>query len=198
MQQVLVLYYSKNGSIKEMAKIIARGVNSVDGVEAKIRTVPEVSSKTEVGEKNIPDEGDMYAELSDLENCNGLILGSPTRFGNIAASLKYFLETASPLWLNGSLEGKPASLFTASSSSHGGNEATLLSMHLPLLHLGMIIMGIPYSLPVLSTTQSGGTPYGASHVSGESHQNSITDDEKKICFAQGERMAFLAKKLSDK
>ena len=197
MLEILVLYYSRNGSIKEMAKFIARGVNSVEGVEAFIRTVPEVSTKTEATELTIPSQGDMYAKLSDLRKCNGLILGSPTRFGNMAAALKYFLESASPLWLDGSLENKPASVFTASSSIHGGNETTLLSMHLPLLHLGMLIMGVPYSVPSLSKTLSGGTPYGASHVSGDNHQNEMTDDEKKICFAQGERMALLVKKLGD-
>ena len=197
MLEILVLYYSRNGSIKEMAKFVARGVNSVEGVEAVIRTVPEVSTKTEATELTIPSQGDMYAELSDLRKCNGLILGSPTRFGNMAAALKYFLESASPLWLDGSLENKPASVFTASSSIHGGNETTLLSMHLPLLHLGMLIMGVPYSVPSLSKTLSGGTPYGASHVSGDNHQNEMTDDEKKICFAQGERMALLVKKLGD-
>ena len=197
MLEILVLYYSRNGSIKEMAKFIARGVNSVEGVEAVIRTVPEVSTKTEATELTIPSQGDMYAKLSDLRKCNGLILGSPTRFGNMAAALKYFLESASPLWLDGSLENKPASVFTASSSIHGGNETTLLSMHLPLLHLGMLIMGVPYSVPSLSKTLSGGTPYGASHVSGDNHQNEMTDDEKKICFAQGERMALLVKKLGD-
>ena len=142
------------------------------------------------GEKKIH-----LAMAIDLRKCNGLILGSPTRFGNMAAALKYFLESASPLWLDGSLENKPASVFTASSSIHGGNETTLLSMHLPLLHLGMLIMGVPYSVPSLSKTLSGGTPYGASHVSGDNHQNEMTDDEKKICFAQGERMALLVKKL---
>jgi|TARA_B110000444_G_scaffold259571_1_gene303766 NAD(P)H dehydrogenase (quinone) len=197
MLEILVLYYSRNGSIKEMAKFVARGVNSVEGVEAVIRTVPEVSTKTEATELTIPSQGDMYAKLSDLRKCNGLILGSPTRFGNMAAALKYFLESASPLWLDGSLENKPASVFTASSSIHGGNETTLLSMHLPLLHLGMLIMGVPYSVPSLSKTLSGGTPYGASHVSGDNHQNEMTDDEKKICFAQGERMALLVKKLGD-
>ncbi len=197
MLEILVLYYSRKGSIKEMAKFVARGVNSVEGVEAVIRTVPEVSTKTEATELTIPSQGDMYAKLSDLRKCNGLILGSPTRFGNMAAALKYFLESASPLWLDGSLENKPASVFTASSSIHGGNETTLLSMHLPLLHLGMLIMGVPYSVPSLSKTLSGGTPYGASHVSGDNHQNEMTDDEKKICFAQGERMALLVKKLGD-
>lgn len=197
MLEILVLYYSRNGSIKEMAKFVARGVNSVEGVEAVIRTVPEVSTKTEATELTIPSQGDMYAKLSDLRKCNGLILGSPTRFGNMASALKYFLESASPLWLDGSLENKPASVFTASSSIHGGNETTLLSMHLPLLHLGMLIMGVPYSVPSLSKTLSGGTPYGASHVSGDNHQNEMTDDEKKICFAQGERMALLVKKLGD-
>jgi NAD(P)H dehydrogenase (quinone) len=196
MLEILVLYYSKGGSVKEMSKIIARGINSVDGVEAKLRTVPEVSPLTTQQEGKIPESGDLYANLSDLENCQGLVLGSPTRFGNMAAPLKYFIDSMSPIWIKGAMEDKPASVFTSSGSVHGGNESTLLSMQLPLLHLGMLIMGIPYSTPSLSSTVSGGTPYGSSHVGGDSNENDLTSDEKSICFAQGERIALLVKKIN--
>ena len=196
MLEILVLYYSKGGSVKEMSKIIARGINSVDGVEAKLRTVPEVSPLTTQQEGKIPESGDLYANLSDLESCQGLVLGSPTRFGNMAAPLKYFIDSMSPIWIKGAMEDKPASVFTSSGSVHGGNESTLLSMQLPLLHLGMLIMGIPYSTPSLSPTVSGGTPYGSSHVGGDSNENDLTSDEKSICFAQGERIALLVKKIN--
>jgi len=196
MLEILVLYYSKGGSVKEMSKIIARGINSVDGVEAKLRTVPEVSPLTTQQEGKIPEKGDLYANLSDLESCQGLVLGSPTRFGNMAAPLKYFIDSMSPIWIKGAMEDKPASVFTSSGSVHGGNESTLLSMQLPLLHLGMLIMGIPYSTPSLSSTVSGGTPYGSSHVGGDSNENDLTSDEKSICFAQGERIALLVKKIN--
>ncbi|EAV47514.1 NAD(P)H:quinone oxidoreductase [Methylophilaceae bacterium] len=196
MLEILVLYYSKGGSVKEMSKIIARGINSVDGVEAKLRTVPEVSPLTTQQEGKIPESGDLYANLSDLESCQGLVLGSPTRFGNMAAPLKYFIDSMSPIWIKGAMEDKPASVFTSSGSVHGGNESTLLSMQLPLLHLGMLIMGIPYSTPSLSSTVSGGTPYGSSHVGGDSNENDLTSDEKSICFAQGERIALLVKKIN--
>lgn len=196
MLEILVLYYSKGGSVKEMSKIIARGINSVDGVEAKLRTVPEVSPLTTQQEDKIPESGDLYANLSDLESCQGLVLGSPTRFGNMAAPLKYFIDSMSPIWIKGAMEDKPASVFTSSGSFHGGNESTLLSMQLPLLHLGMLIMGIPYSTPSLSSTVSGGTPYGSSHVGGDSNENDLTSDEKSICFAQGERIALLVKKIN--
>lgn len=196
MLEILVLYYSKGGSVKEMSKIIARGINSVDGVEAKLRTVPEVSPLTTQKEGKIPESGDLYANLSDLESCQGLVLGSPTRFGNMAAPLKYFIDSMSPIWIKGAMEDKPASVFTSSGSVHGGNESTLLSMQLPLLHLGMLIMGIPYSTPSLSSTVSGGTPYGSSHVGGDSNENDLTSDEKSICFAQGERIALLVKKIN--
>ena len=196
MLEILVLYYSKGGSVKEMSKIIARGINSVDGVEAKLRTVPEVSPLITQQEGKIPESGDLYANLSDLESCQGLVLGSPTRFGNMAAPLKYFIDSMSPIWIKGAMEDKPASVFTSSGSVHGGNESTLLSMQLPLLHLGMLIMGIPYSTPSLSSTVSGGTPYGSSHVGGDSNENDLTSDEKSICFAQGERIALLVKKIN--
>ena len=197
MLEILVLYYSKGGSVKEMSKIIARGINSIDGVEAKLRTVPEVSALTKPLEDQIPESGDLYASLIDLERCQGLVLGSPTRFGNMAAPLKYFIDSLSPLWLKGTMENKPASVFTSSGSIHGGNETTLLTMQLPLLHLGMLIIGVPYSTPSLIATKSGGTPYGASHIGGDTNQNDLTSDEKSICFAQGERIALLVKKINE-
>jgi|TARA_B100000767_G_scaffold102206_1_gene98150 NAD(P)H dehydrogenase (quinone) len=198
MSEILVLYYSKGGSVKEMASLIGRGINSVDGFTAKIRTVPNVFPETLDSKSQIPESGSLYATLEDLESCSGIALGSPTRFGNMAAPLKYFLDTATTAWLKGSLENKPASVFTSSGSIHGGNESTLLSMQLPLFHLGMIIIGIPYSEPSLSNSTSGGTPYGASHVGGGKNNNPITSDEKKICIAQGVRLAEIAKKINSK
>ena len=198
MSEILVLYYSKGGSVKEMASLIGRGINSVDGFTAKIRTVPNVFPETLDSKSQIPESGSLYATLEDLESCSGIALGSPTRFGNMAAPLKYFLDTATTAWLKGSLENKPASVFTSSGSIHGGNESTLLSMQLPLFHLGMIIIGIPYSEPSLSNSASGGTPYGASHVGGGKNNNPITSDEKKICIAQGVRLAEIAKKINSK
>ena len=196
MNEILVLYYSKSGSVKEMASLIARGINSVDGAQAKIRTVPEIFPEIKKQAASIPDSGALYATLNDLENCSGLALGSPTRFGNIAAPLKYFIETATSLWLKGSLENKPACVFTSSSSLHGGNEATLLSMQIPLFHMGMVLLGLPYSLPELATTTSGGTPYGASHVGTHKNIQSISDDEKRLCIAQGVRLGEISLKLS--
>ena len=196
MNEILVLYYSKSGSVKEMASLIGRGINSIDGAQAKIRTVPEVFPDTKKQTASIPDSGSLYVTLDDLENCSGLALGSPTRFGNMAAPLKHFIETATPLWLNGSLENKPACVFTSSSSLHGGNESTLLSMQIPLFHMGMILLGLPYSLPQLAATTSGGTPYGASHVSTHKNVNSISDDEKKLCIAQGVRLGEISLKLN--
>jgi NAD(P)H dehydrogenase (quinone) len=196
MNEILVLYYSKSGSVKEMASLIARGINSVDGAQARIRTVPEIFPDTKKQTASIPDSGSLYVTLDDLENCSGLALGSPTRFGNMAAPLKYFIETATPLWLNGSLENKPACVFTSSSSLHGGNESTLLSMQIPLFHMGMILLGLPYSLPELATTTSGGTPYGASHVSTHNNVHAISDDEKKLCIAQGVRLGEISLKLN--
>ena len=196
MNEILVLYYSKSGSVKEMASLIARGINSVDGAQAKIRTVPEIFPDTKKQAASIPDSGSLYVTLDDLENCSGLALGSPTRFGNMAAPLKYFIETATPLWLNGSLENKPACVFTSSSSLHGGNESTLLSMQIPLFHMGMILLGLPYSLPELATTTSGGTPYGASHVSAHNNEHAVSADEKKLCIAQGIRLGEISLKLN--
>jgi NAD(P)H dehydrogenase (quinone) len=196
MNEILVLYYSKSGSVKEMASLIARGINSVDGAQAKIRTVPEIFPEIKKQAASIPESGALYATLDDLENCSGLALGSPTRFGNMATPLKYFIETATSLWLKGSLENKPACVFTSSSSLHGGNEATLLSMQIPLFHMGMILLGLPYSLPELATTTSGGTPYGASHVGTHKNIQSISDDEKKLCIAQGARLGEISLKLN--
>ena len=196
MKEVLVLYYSHGGAVGEMASFIARGIESISGVKARIRTVPKVTSAVQALEDNIPIEGPPYVEHKDLEECIGLALGSPTRFGNMAAPLKYFIDSAIPLWLNGNLIGKPACVFTSSGSHHGGNESTLLSMQLPLFHLGMLILGVPYSVPELSSTKTGGTPYGPSHVAGESNKAPISEDEKKICLAMGKRLAETALKLS--
>jgi NAD(P)H dehydrogenase (quinone) len=197
MSEILVLYYSQGGAVKEMAQLIARGIESVKGAKARIRTVPKVSANSEVTEPDIPVSGDPYCELQDLEECAGLALGSPTRFGNMAAPMKYYLDGTAGLWLKGALIGKPACVFTSSGSMHGGNETTLLTMMLPLMHHGMIVVGLPYSEPALSTTQSGGTPYGASHVGGALNDKKITDDEKKLCIALGKRLAETALKLSN-
>ena len=196
MSEILVLYYSQGGAVKEMAQLIARGVASVKGVKARIRTVPKVSATYEATEPEIPSKGDPYVELSDLEECVGLALGSPTRFGNMAAPMKYFLDGTTSLWLKGTLIGKPACVFTSTGSMHGGNETTLLTMMLPLMHHGMTMVGLPYSEPELSSTQSGGTPYGASHVGGAMDDKPITAEEKKLCLALGKRLAETALKLS--
>ena len=196
MSEILVLYYSQGGAVREMAQLIARGVESVKGAKARIRTVPKVSTNCEATEPEIPTKGDPYVELSDLEECTGLALGSPTRFGNMAAPMKYFLDGTVGEWLKGALIGKPACVFTSTGSMHGGNETTLITMMLPLIHHGMLIVGLPYSEPVLSSTQSGGTPYGASHIGGAMDDKSITDDEKKLCLALGKRLAETALKLA--
>ena len=194
MPQVLVLYYSRHGSTKKMAYKIADVIES-EGCEAVIRTVPPVSDNLEESSSKVPSSGDPYVELSDLERANGLVLGSPTRFGNMAAPMKYFIDSTSTSWLNGKLIGKPASVFTSSSSMHGGQESTLLSMMLPLFHHGMLVMGLPYSEPELSQTSSGGTPYGVSHVAGPNSSNILTEEEQKLCFAQGKNLAKLVNKL---
>ncbi|MEQ1599996.1 MAG: NAD(P)H:quinone oxidoreductase [Methylotenera sp.] len=196
MSEVLVLYYSQGGAVREMAQLIARGVESVSGAKARIRTVPKVSANCEATEPEIPASGDPHCELQDLEECIAVALGSPTRFGNMAAPMKYFLDGTAGLWLKGTLIGKPACVFTSTGSMHGGNETTLLTMMLPLMHHGMIIVGLPYSEPELSSTQSGGTPYGASHISGAMGDKKITDDEKKLCIALGKRLAETALKLA--
>ncbi len=193
MSKILILYYSRHGSTAEMAQIIARGVESVEGFEAVLRTVPDVSAVCEKTAERIPAHGAIYATLDDLKSCDGLALGSPTHFGNMAASLKYFLDQTTPLWLSGSLSGKPAAVFTASSSMHGGQESSLLSMMLPLLHQGMLIVGLPYSETALRETTSGGTPYGASHWSLE--QNGLSEHEKTLCRALGARLAKTAQRL---
>lgn len=196
MSEILILYYSQGGAVREMAQLIARGVESVAGIKARIRTVPKISANCEATAPDIPTEGAPYCELQDLEECTGLALGSPTRFGNMAAPMKYFLDGTAALWLKGALVGKPAAVFTSSGSMHGGNESTLLTMMLPLMHHGMMIVGLPYSEPALSTTQSGGTPYGASHVGGALDDKPITADEKNLCIALGKRLAETALKLN--
>lgn len=195
MLEILVLYYSRHGITAEMAKLIARGIDEVDGVQARLRTVPEVSTVCEASEDRIPSEGAPYVELEDLKECAGLALGSPTRFGNMAAPLKYFIDNTSPLWLSGSLIGKPAAVFTSTSSLHGGQESTLLSMMLPLLHHGMLITGLPYSETDLLHTSGGGTPYGASHHAGADNMLPISDAEHRLCIALGKRLATIAKTL---
>ncbi len=194
--EVLVLFYSRHGATANMASVIARGVESIEGVQAIIRTVPAISSVCEATEDNIPADGALYASLDDLKNCHGLILGSPTRFGNMAAPLKYFLDGTSNLWLSGALIGKPAAVFTSTSSLHGGQETTLTSMMLPLLHHGMLLAGLPYSEPSLLETQSGGTPYGASHLAGPDNSRKLDQHESDLCLALGKRIALLAKKLN--
>lgn len=195
MPYLLVLYYSRHGAVMQMAQMIARGVEEVPGMEARLRTVPEVSAVCEAIEDTIPGTGAPYATLDDLRDCAGLALGSPTRFGNMAASLKYFLDGTSPLWLSGALIGKPAALFTSTSTLHGGQESTLLSMMPPLLHHGMIVMGLPYSEPDLLNTTSGGTPYGASHVAGLDSKRPLSEEEKRLCRALGKRLAETAARL---
>jgi NAD(P)H dehydrogenase (quinone) len=189
MHEVLVLYYSRYGATAEMARHIARGIEQVAGAQARLRTVAPVSAECEAVSPSVPDEGAPYAKLEDLQECIGLALGSPTRFGNMAAALKYFIDSTSPLWLSGALINKPATVFTSTSSLHGGQEATCLSMMLPLLHHGMTLIGIPYSEPALMNTQTGGTPYGASHHAGIDSDKALSDDEINMCQGVGQRLA---------
>lgn len=196
MNEILVLYYSQHGAVKQMAQLVARGIGEVGGVAARVRTVPRISTATEATEPAIPDSGAPYVELKDLEECIGMAVGSPTRFGNMAAPMKYFWDSTGGLWMKGALAGKPAAVFTSSSSMHGGQETTLTSMMLPLLHHGMLIVGLPYSEPELLATTSGGTPYGASHVAGISSDQPITEHERKLCIALGKRLALIAVKLA--
>ncbi|MBW0237280.1 MULTISPECIES: NAD(P)H:quinone oxidoreductase [Pseudomonas] len=193
---VLVLYYSRNGSTSEMARQIARGIEQ-GGLEARLRTVPAISTECEAVAPAIPAEGAMYASLDDLKNCSGLALGSPTRFGNMAAPLKYFLDGTSNLWLTGALVGKPAGVFTSTASLHGGQESTLLSMLLPLLHHGMLITGLPYSESALLHTTAGGTPYGPSHHAGADGKRGLDEHEVSLCRALGQRLASIALKLEN-
>jgi NAD(P)H dehydrogenase (quinone) len=192
---LLVLYYSRQGSTRKLAELIAQGIESVPGCDARLRTVPAVSAVIEATEPDVPSDGPPYVELRDLQECAGLALGSPTRFGNMAAPMKYFLDGTSAHWVSGTLAGKPACVFTSTGSLHGGQEATLLSMMIPLLHHGMMILGLPYTHPELMTTASGGTPYGASHWSGASGDKEISDETHLLAVALGKRLALTAKKL---
>ena len=195
MTNILVLYYSSNGATESLARQVCTGVDSIENAVAVLRTVPSVSTVCESTEKLIPSNGPPYVNKKDLANCSGLIMGSPTYFGNMAAPLKYFLDSTSSEWLSGVLAGKPAGFFTSSSSSHGGQESTLLSMAIPLLHHGMIIVGIPYTLKEISTTKSGGGPYGASHITWNQNNEELTNEEKKVAQVIGKRVTQIAKKL---
>ena len=197
MTDILVLFYSRSGATESLAREVAHGVDSVRGAHARLRTVPPVSAVSEATEDAVPACGPAYASRTDLEECAGLIMGSPTHFGNMAAPLKYFLDNTTGEWINGSLAGKPAGLFTSTSSLHGGQETTLLSMALPLLHHGMLLVGVPYSNESLSTTTSGGTPYGASHVTWNRKPDELTSDEKKVARALGSRVAEIALRLGN-
>ena len=196
MGRILILHYSRNGATADMARQIARGVEEIGGMEAVLRTVPAVSSVCEAVEDTVPGEGAPYATMDDIRRCDGLALGSPTRFGNMAAPMKYFLDGLGSLWLSGAMIGKPAAVFTSTSSMHGGQESTLLSMMLPLLHHGMIILGLPYSETDLLHTRTGGTPYGPSHLAGEDNDLPLSGEEKNLCRALGRRLATTASKLS--
>lgn len=189
---VLVLYYSRYGAVEKMAQFIGRGVESSGKMDARLRTVPAVSPNSEASAPEIPDKGAVYCTEDDLRHCAGLLLGSPTRFGNMAAPLKYFLDNAGGLWVSGALIDKPFGVFTSTASMHGGQESTLLSMILPLIHQGMIYCGIPYSESALNSTTGGGTPYGASHLAGADGKNAISETEKSLCIAQGKRIASIA------
>lgn len=197
MTDILILYYSRHGAVASLARQVARGVGSIPGVHAHLRTVPEISAETEAVANPVPDSGDPYATLDDLRQCHGLALGSPAHFGNMAAPMKYFIDSTSPLWLTGELSGKPAAVFTSSSTQHGGQESTLLSMMLPLLHHGMLLMGIPYTIEELNTTKTGGTPYGATHISGHDNDHPVSADEKKLAQTLGKRLAMTTHALRE-
>ncbi|MBL8458997.1 NAD(P)H:quinone oxidoreductase [Zoogloea sp.] len=196
MQEILVLYYSHRGSVRALAEMIARGIDSVPGTAARLRTVPRVSAVCEALEPDVPNHGAPYAEIRDLEECIGLAVGSPTRFGNMAAPMKYFLDGTAGPWLSGALAGKPACVFTSTASQHGGQESTLLSMMTPLLHHGMLIVGLPFSEPDLTRTHSGGSPYGATHWAGKDENTQLTDEERRLAIALGKRLAETALKLA--
>ncbi len=195
MAEVMVLYYSRGGATAELARQVCRGVESVPGARARLRTVPPVAAASEAAPQPVPDSGAPYATLEDLKQADALVLGSPTRFGNMAAPLKYFLDSTAPLWLAGALSGKPAGVFTSTQTMHGGQESTLLSMMLPLLHHGMVLVGLPYTEQALNETARGGTPYGASHVSGGMTHAALSADEKALAQALGRRVARLAVQL---
>ena len=195
MAEVLVLYYSATGSVRALAQSVARGIDSVEGMRARVRTVPRVATVVEKPAPAIPADGPPYAEARDLEECVAIALGSPTRFGNMAAPLKYFIDGLGSEWSRGTLAGKPAAVFSSTATMHGGQETTLLSMMLPLLHHGMLIIGLPYTEPDLNSTRSGGTPYGSTHVSGAANDRPIADEESRLAFALGKRLATVAAKL---
>lgn len=197
MADVLVLYYSRKGATEALAREVCAGIDAVDGMSARLRTVPTVSAVTEASEDAVPESGPPYATNTDLEECTGLVMGSPSNFGNMAASLKYFLDGTVGDWFRGVAVGKPAGVFASTGSLHGGQESTLLSMAIPLLHHGMIIVGLPYTEPALSTTTTGGTPYGPTHVTWNREPDSLSDDEKVLCRALGTRVAEIAKRLQD-
>ena len=196
MAEILVLYYSPGGTTAEMANVIAHGIEQVDGMQARLRTVPPVSPLSEKVEDDIPKSGAPYATNDDLEQCDGLVLGAPTHFGNMPAALKHFIDNTSPLWMSGTLVGKPAGVFTASTSLHGGQETTLLTMMLPLLHHGMLIVGLPYTETELIRTRTGGTPYGASRLTDDLETLPLSDEERSLCMTLGQRVAETARKLS--
>lgn len=197
MADILVVYYSRNGATEALAREVARGVDSVDGISARLRTVPAVSAKTEAVEDTVPASGPPYASAVDLEECAGLIIGSPSNFGNMAAPLKYFLDNTVGEWLRGSLAGKPCGTFASTGSLHGGQETTLLTMAVPLLHHGMLFVGVPYTEEALSTTTTGGTPYGPTHVTWNREKDALSDDEKTLARALGARVADVARRLAD-
>jgi NAD(P)H dehydrogenase (quinone) len=195
MTTILILYYSRHGATRKLAELIAQGVESVPGCDARLRTVPAVSTVTEATEPDMPANGAPYVEVQDLEECAGLALGSPTRFGNMASAMKYFWDGTAPQWLSGALSGKPACVFTSTGSMHGGQESTLLSMMLPLLHHGMVLLGLPYTQPQLMTSSTGGSPYGATHWAGINGDQAISDDTRALAIALGQRLAHTAQKL---
>ncbi len=196
MSDILVLYYSRGGSVAKLARHVARGIGEVPGMAARLRTVPPVATATQVASPPEPEEGAPYVDRADLTECAGLLLGSPTRFGNMAAPLKHFIDTLGAEWTSGTLVGKPAGVFTSTATMHGGQEATLLSMMIPLLHHGCVVAGIPYTEPQLSTTRGGGTPYGASHVAGNRDETQPSEDEAALARALGKRIATLAARLA--
>ena len=197
MTQILILYYSQGGSVAEMAQYFSRGVESVENCEGSLRTVPPIRTTTQTIESAIPESGPPYVTCNDLINCDVLALGSPTRFGNMAAPIKHFIDSTSDVWISGGLVGKPATVFSSTGSLHGGQETTLLSMMLPLIHHGMLLIGLPYTEPGLFEKEGGGTPYGATHVAGEKNDLPVTKNEKELCFAAGKRLATIAKKLKN-
>jgi len=196
MPEILIVYYSRNGSVAQLARQVARGVDEVAGMGARLRSVPAVAAVTTRSEPAVPADGAPYASLQDLRECSGLILGSPTRFGNMAAPLKHFLDSTGSEWVSGTLAGKPAAAFTSTGTLHGGQESTLTSMLLPLLHHGMLLVGIPFTEPALNTTTTGGTPYGASHVAGSGDDRPISEEERTLARALGRRVAEIARKLA--